>query len=379
MRLLSLRLWASVFGVIFCAGAVTELFASEDKVTLYRKDEVVTGRVKKEDLEVVEVEHRDPRVPTAPPAVLTYKRDEVAEVEWGVDDPEWREGLGNFKKGAYGKAADRFDSIIKDADGFKGFRAEVKPCLQYMLGESYYRSERVADAKTAFEAFMKDYKTSGYMPLVVGSLVDMAIQEKNFGKVGELLGELRKVGGEAKAVADFYEGNMFRSQGKLKEVDAKFSAAISGSSAPGTKGKAMMGQASCAIDEKNYTKARDLAQKALAANPTPAVAGAAHLIIGDAILAEVDVKSPMGDQLQNMLLDAALEYLRVQLQYPTDRSSEAKAVFKTGECMQRLSKTPGRAADRQRAFTMYSKVKDDARFRGTEWSKQAEDVLKKMR
>ena len=45
------------------------------------------------------------------------------------------------------------------------------------------------------------------------------------------------------------------------------------------KGLALMGQAKCAIAESNLPKARDLAQKALASNPTPSVAGAAHLCV----------------------------------------------------------------------------------------------------
>src|SRR5208283_5727538 len=97
---------------------------------------------------------------------------------------------------------------------------------------------------------------------------------------------------------------------------------------PELKGMALMGQAECAVSLGKLTDARDKAQKALASNPPASVSAAAHLVIGEALLAEIDTQKPIGGELENKLVDAVLEFLRVHLLYPGDRATEPKAIFK---------------------------------------------------
>ena len=371
-----------VVALVVCLLAEARLgLAADDKVTLFRNGEVVSGRIKKEDMESVEMEIRDPRGPGA--VMRKFTPGEVAEMEWEITDPacaaDWREGVNAYKKGSYSKAAGSFGTIIADKEVEKAFRPEAKPCLYYLYAESLYRAEKTSEATPAFEAFMKDYQNSSYMPLAVGSMVDSAITEGKYEKVPKMLADLRRLGAEQKAFADYYEGKLLRAKKDPAGADKKFADAAAGSSVPATKGMALMGQASCAVDQNNPAKARELAQKALASNPPTSVAGAAHLVIGDAILAEIDAKKPGGDALQNMLLDAVLEYLRVHLQYGGDRNTEPKALFKAGECLQILAKKfPQRGIDRQRAITMFSKLKEDPKYRATDWAKQADEALKKL-
>jgi hypothetical protein len=94
--------------VLTTAGA---LRAENDKVTKFRGDPV-QGKVNKADLDGVEIEVRDPRMPTA--AKLTLGAAEISGIEWDVNDPEFRAGMGAFDAGQYAQAAQRFEGIVKD-------------------------------------------------------------------------------------------------------------------------------------------------------------------------------------------------------------------------------------------------------------------------
>lgn len=348
---------------------------AEDTVTLHKNGEKLTGRIKSENIEAIEVEIKDPKSPQGG-AIRKLLPGEVAEIEWGISTQEWRDGFRAFRAGAYSRAADNFSGILTDKETLDTFRAEAKPYLQYMYAESLFRAEKSAEAVKEFEKFMADYKSSTYSTAAVGSLVDASVQSGDFGKVPNLLADLRKMGGEQKAMADYYEGKMMLAQKKVPAAEQKFGAAASGSSVPSTKGMALMGQAQCAVENKDVAKARDLAQRALGTNPPRNVAGAAHLVIGETLLAEVDAQKPTGDELVNKLMDALLAYMRVHLQYDGDRSTEPRAMYRAGECLQRLSKLPNRGADRQRSITMYSRLTADPRYRNTEDSKKAADAIR---
>ena len=65
----------------------------------------------------------------------------------------------------------------------------------------------------------------------------------------------------------------------------------------------------------------------------------------------MESKKLAGTQLQDALLDAILEYMRVKTQYAADTATEGYALLKIGESFKRLSKLPAREQfdDRGRA------------------------------
>lgn len=350
--------------------------SADDKLMLVKNNEVINGRVKKADLTEVEIEIKDPK--TMQLNQRKFKTEEVAEIEFDLPEREWREGMAAFTAGNYASAAQKFGAMTADSDDFAKIRNEVKPSLYYYLGESLYRAGKTAEAVEILNKMMAEYKTSWHVPMVMGTLVDAAIQANEFNKVPTLLGQLRTLGGEPKALADYYEGQMLLAQKKTKEADAKFTSAVSSNSAT-TRGLALMGQATCAIAENNLPKARELATKALANSPTHSVAGAAHLIIGDALMAEIDRDKPTGEALEKKLMDALLEYMRVVEQYNGDPRTEPQAIFRAGEVLFRLSKTTRSAdkADRNRGQTMLTRLTADPRYRNSSWAQQAAELMKK--
>lgn len=220
-----------------------------------------------------------------------------------------------------------------------------------------------------------------YTTDALSSLVEAAIVTGDFNKVPPLLAELRNRGGEQKALADFYEGKLLQAKKEFAQASKKYNEAFMASNSPKIKGMALMGQAECAVAEGKLGEAREKAQKALESNPPASVAAAAHLVIGEALLAEIDAQKPIGEVLEKKLMDAVLEFLRVHLLYPGDRATEPKALFKAGECFQRLAKqfNTTHGYDRQRATTMYNKLKEDPRWQGTEWANKATEALAKLR
>ncbi len=367
-----------MLGSVLFVCAVANALQAEDKVTLVRNNEVLMGRVKKEDAEQIEMEVREK---TGQTGVRKLSPSDITDIEWDINDAEWREGYRHFKRGSYGKAAQSFNSIIGDKESLDKIRPEAKPYLFFMYAESLYRSGNAKEAVPAFEKCINEFTSSFYSSYAVGSLVDAAIQNNDFTKVPPLLSKLRALSGEPKAMADYYEGKMWKAQKKSKDARNKFLAAERGSSVPATKGMALMGQASCALEEGNLVEARDLAQKALASGNIPSVAGAAHLIIGNAMVAEADSAKLMGEALEFKLLDALLEFMRVHMQYAGDRNTEPEAMLRAGDCLQRLAKAfpKTRGADRHRAIAMYSRLKEDPRYRGTSWSEAAGEAMKNFR
>ncbi|HYG74280.1 MAG TPA: hypothetical protein VEK08_04670 [Planctomycetota bacterium] len=363
------------FAFALCAGLFASLaFCADDKVTLFKGNEVRVGRVKKADIEEIHLEIKDAR--TQAVNQLNMKGSEVASIEWDVNDPEFRSGVANYEGRHYAEAVRNFSSIISDPDELNKIRAEVRPALFYFYAESLYRSGKPADAVPIFEKLMNEFKTSYYVPLAVGSLVDAAIQTKDFAKVPALLAQLRTLGAEQKALGDYYEGQMLLAQGKTKPAEEKFNQAAAGSNVPGTKGMALMGQARCAIAENNLAKGRDLAQRALSAGAPTNVAGAAHLVIGEATLGEIETQKPTGEALEKRLMDALLSFMRVQEQYRGDVDSEAQAILRAGDCLVKLSKLKDRGGDIHRGIYMYTKLTTDTRYRATRFRAMAEEALK---
>jgi len=364
--------------VLVLLGAAVTARAVEDRVIKYKNKEVVTCTVTKADLGGVDIEQRDK---TGAVAKVSLGAADVAEIEWDVNDPEWRAGMSAFDSTQFGVAAQRFQGILNDPEELAKIRAAAKPALYYFCAESLFRAGKLDDAVPMFEKLMNEFKTSYYIPRAVGSLVDAAIQTSKLEKVPPLLAQIREKGGEQKALADYYEGQMLMAKGDAAAADRMFTAAAGSTSVPATKGMALMGSAQCAIKANNLTRARDLAKSALLAEPPASVAGAAHLTIGDALVAEADAQKLSGEALQSKLLDAVLEYMRVVEQYKGDKRTEPEAMLKAGDCLQRLYKSnpTARSADRHRALTMYNRLTNDSRYRTSRWAAQATEAIKNLR
>ena len=371
MRRLSLNGRTAIAALFFCLSA-GRAWTLDDKVTLYRNNELLNGHVTKDESSGVDLEITGQGSRQLQPT-------EVADIDWDISDKEWRTAIAQYKSGGYGSAAQRLAGLISEKESLDAFRREAKPYLFYVYADCLYHMGKLSEAVPLFEKFINENKSSRYVPTAVGSLVDAAIEGHSFEKITPLLALLRSQGPEQKAQADFYEGRMLLAQGKPRDAESKFVAAASGSSVPDAKGMALMGQAECAIGDKNITKARELAQRALTASPSAVVSGAAHLVIGDTLIAEVDTQHPAGEALENKLLDALLEYMRVTEQYRGDPRTEPNALLKAGECLQRMSALPNHGGDRQRAISMFGRLTSDTKYRNTSWAAEAEKDMQKFR
>jgi TolA-binding protein len=349
--------------------------AADDKVTLVKGD-VLTGRVAAESAEEIKVMVREKTGQEAP---LLLRPAQVADIEWGMDMAEWHEAHAAFKKGNYKRAAETFGGIINEKENLEQVRGEARPYLFYMHAESLYRAQRTPEALAAFQKFMSACKTSIYASQAFGSIIDAAIQSNDSANAEKYLAEMRNGAGDQKALADYYHGKLLLAQNKVKEADAKFLSAARASTVTSTQGMALMGQANCAIAEGNLGKARELASKALAASPPRAVAASAHLVIGNALMSEAEAAgAPASEQ---KLVDAMLSYMRVPILYSGDSATEPEALFKTGECLQKLYKQyrQTRPNDRNRALYMYGKLTDDGRYRATKWAAQAQKNMAQLK
>lgn len=366
---------ACVLGAALALGvAAGPLRGTEDRVTKVKNNEVIVGEVTRAELTNVDLRIKDPK--TQAVARVSLAAAEIADIEWDVPILEWRTAMSDYESAQYAKAAQGFQGILTDQGELDKVRAPAKAPLYYYCAESLYRSGKSSEAVPLFEKMLSEFKTSYYIPRAVGSLVDALIQTKEFDKAAALLKQLRDLGGEQKPLADYYEGQIKLAQGRPQDAEKLFALAAGGTNVPATKGMALMGQAQCAIASNNLAKGRELAQKALAAGPPASVAGAAHLIIGEAILTEAETQRPA--DLQSKLMDALLEFERVLEQYRGDPRTEPQAMLKAGDCLVRLSRLPNRGGDRYRAQAMYNRLINDPRYRNTRWGLQAAEANKKL-
>jgi TolA-binding protein len=374
------------FLALLLASSLTRgLSASEDKIILFKldkngKNEVKVGHIKGEDASGVVLEERSQQGTVD----LIFKPEDISNIDWSMDDPayaqDWSEAIKFYGNGEYSRAAHAFKVITDDKDALDKFRPEAKPCLFFLYGESLSRCGKTADAVKIFETLVKDYRNSHYTLKAVGSIVEDCIITGEVAKVQPFLEILRSQGGERKAWADFYEGKVHQAKKEYSQANKFFGVSSQESNSQELKGRSLMAQAECAIAEDKTQMARDLAKTSLLTNPPPFVAAGAHLVLGEALLAESEKQKASGVALENMLLDAILEFMHVSLLYGGDRATEPKALFKAAECFLTLSKKcTDRGYDRQRAFVLYSKLKEDPRWQGTEWANKANEALEKLR
>lgn len=359
-------------GMLLAANARAEA----DKITLVKNKEVIVGKITKDDRDGLEMEFRD----RAGVAKRTFNSSDVADVEFDVSEDGYHEGGTEFRKGSYDRAAEYFGSIATQAESLGRVRAIARPYILYMYAESLYRAGNLQQALAAFQKLIDSSKTSRYVPFALANMADAAIQSKAYEKVQPLLNQLREGGPEQKQLADYYEGESFLAQGKAKDAVTKYTNA--GGGASGTmKAMALLGQARATAATGDLGRARELAQQSLALNPADKLAAKAHSIIGDAIVSDVDAKKLAGTQLQDALLDAILEYMRVKNQYATDTATEGYALLKIGEAFKRLSKLPAREQfdDRGRARAEFEKLSNDRRFAGSELANKAFKHLEEMK
>jgi len=271
-------------------------------------------------------------------AKRTLSSDEILDVDWELADDSALEGMRAYKQGAYARAADSLSGVAGTKEALDRMRPVARAYLVYIYAESLLRSGKAAQAYPVFQSLTETYKTSRYAPMALNNMAMAAVQAKAFDKLPPLLAQLREAGGDQKLRADYLEAEALLAQGKAKDALAKFSSASIGNSS--VKALALTGQAKAAAALNDFSKAREAAQSVLNASPTTDLAAEAHAILGDAIMADIETKKPTGGALQDALLDAALEYLRVQNQYPARADTEGRALLKAGECFQKLSTLP---------------------------------------
>ena len=360
-----------VLALIVACGAIRMAHAVEDKLTLVKNNEAIVGRIQQCDLDNVTIETKDKGKRTCAPA-------EVAEIEWDGDS-DFRSAQGAFKNNQYGTSASLFKSIKGNKEDFENLRSEVKPYISYAYAESLYRLGKAGEAVTEFEKFVTENQKSYYVPLSIASMVDAVIQDGQFAKVSKLLDQLRGMGAEQRAMADYYEGNMLLAQKKNAEAARKYGAAAEASNAPETKAVALMGQAKCALEDKNLAKAREFANKATEKSTSPKVAGFAHLIAGNACMLEAEPLK--GQEKLNKLMDAVLEFMRNDVQYAGDPRTQPESLFKAGQCLEQMAKqfpdTHGN--DRMRAVALYNKLVGDRQFRGSLYVSEANKALQAIK
>ncbi len=342
--------------------------AADDKVTT-KKGQVVSGRVTQCDWDNVAVTSKDGQT--------SFSANEIADIEYDGDS-EFRSGAADFKAGKYASAARTFKSIAGNPEFFDPLRNEVKTFITYALAESLYRTGKLDDAVTSFEKFITTSPKSYYVPLSIASMVDAVIQLGQYNKVGKLLEQLRSQGAEQKATADYYEGQMLLAQKKPAEAERKYSSAASASNLAETKAVCLMGQAKCALELKNPTKAKELALQAVDKSSSANIAGFAHLIAGNVNMVEAEALS--GQKKLDKLMDALLEYLRNEVQYTGDMRTEPESIFRAAQCLEAIAKGfPDHGPDKIRAMTLYTKLANDSRYRGSQYANEAAKSLQNFK
>jgi len=305
---------------------------------------------------------------------MTIPAEKVENVVFEVQNADFQSALISMNSGDYATAAATFQALSADESQMKVFREVAKPYLAYLVGECFYRAGKHQDAVTAFERFMKEHKSSRYVPMAVGNMVDSAIQAKKLDAVPDLLQKLKDMGGENKARALLLGAELDLQQSNVPGAEAKYNEAATSSTKKATQAIARLGLAKIAIAKKENDKARRMAEQALSGSSTPSVCATAYLIVGDVLVAEAETAK--ADASKDKLLDAALAYLRIPILYANDKNTEPEALYKAGNCFVQLSKHPGRAADRERARTLLNMIVQ--RYKNTRWNVLATEVLKKM-
>jgi len=339
--------------------------------------DVKQGKILKDDKDGVEIELGDGK---GRGGIVPIASALIADIDFDVNAEGFRDAVTAFKRGSYTSAAEGLQGLLESKETLDTVRAVARPYVYFLLAESKFRGGKTAEAITAYQKLITTFPDSRYVAFAVTNMADLAIQTKAFEKLPPLLATLRAGSNDSKQLADYYEGESLMAQGKPADALKKYTAAAGGTAAR-VKAMALVGQARCYIAANEAGKARDAAQNALNLSPGDSVAAAAHSLIGDAILADADNRKVGGMQLSEALMDAVLEYLRVQNQYPADARAEGYAVLKAGECFKRLAKLPGRTAgdDQSRAVMMFSRLASERRFANTEFPNKAFKFLDEMK
>jgi predicted Zn-dependent protease len=222
--------------------------AESDKVTVLSgggKQEVVTGRINKDDRDGLEVEVKDAR--TGAVAKQTFNTSQVVAVEYDVPDENYHDAVTAYRINDFSTASTSLANLIGDKDAIEKVRPVVRPYIQFLYAECLYRKGKVAEAFTEYDKFVKGFKNSRYVPLALGSMTEAAIRAKAFDKLPALLTQLRDGGGDQKQMADYYEAEGLMAQGKAKEALSKYGTAASGSVVR-IKALAFVGQARAMAD-----------------------------------------------------------------------------------------------------------------------------------
>lgn len=354
--------------VVALALAVTQARAANDEVKK-TKGEPIMGTIVSDTTEGLKV------TVAGGAGNMTILPSEIASVTWDIQSPEWLEGIRQMERGNFGAAAQAFNMITSDNDALAQFRLPAKPYLMFLVADCLYKAGQQANAVLAYEKFMAENKDSRYVPMALESLVDAAIQTKNFNRVPPLLEKLKAMGKEAKAKATYYGAMMDEAQGNTDAANAKYGESAASTEDPETRALGRLGQARCAIQKKEYAKAKQMAEQALKDSASKAVAGTAYLRIGDVLFETAAVEKPESDFAKEKYLDAILAYMRIKVLYPGDPRTEPEALFKLGECFRLLAKFPNRGADRDRAMSLYNEV--ISRYRNSRWAKEAIEAINK--
>lgn len=350
------RMWsARTIAAVALAMGAWQACAEADKVTLVKNKQVVAGKITKDDRDGLEIDTGQGK--------RTFSSAEIQDVDWDVNEEGFHDGITSYRRGAFSSAADSLQPIVTTKESLDRVRPVARPYVFYIYAESKYRSGRAGEAIAAYQGLLDKYPTSRYVPYALSNMAESAIQAKTFDKLPALMTMLREGGAEQKQLADYFEGEALLAQNKPTEALRKYANALTGS-VPRVKAMALVGQARAYAASGDPAKAREGAQSALALNPPESMAAQAHAIIGDAILADAESKKLAGSPLQDALMDAILEYMRVQNQYATNTQTEGYALLKTAECFKRLSKLPTRGGsdDRERAISLFNRISTERKF-----------------
>lgn len=358
---LSLRRLSGAYWIALAACVCAwQARAEADKVTLIKNNDILSGRITKDDRDGLEIEIRER---TGGSVKRTLNSSEIASVDWDIAEEGFHDAVSAYRGGGYGRAADMLGAIRDTKESIERVRPVARPYIFYLFAECKYRSGKAAEAMTAYQDLITKFPTSRYVPFALSNMAESAIAARAFDKLPALLTLLRGGGPESNQLADYYEGEALLAQNKPADALKKYANALTGGSAK-VKAMALVGQARAYATANDPAKSREAATAALALNPTEYMSAQAHTLIGDAILADADAKKLTGSPLQDALLDAVLEYMRVQNQYAADTQTEGYALLKAGECFKRLSKLPTRAGsdDRERALALFNRISGERKF-----------------
>jgi tetratricopeptide (TPR) repeat protein len=286
-------------------------------------------------------------------AALTYRQPfgkERQALQPGVKDAVRKRALEEALQGFQAAAP----QVKDNPAAYRYMQFKIAQVLAHQAEDDPSKRDAAVAALTAFTREQK----GGWETVPAYTLLARLQEEKgDVDGAGKTYAELAAVPGlpaDVKTGSEVQAARALLRAGRYAEAERKLKALEA--ALPATDPKKAAAAVYLAQSRAGQGDAAGAAQGAravLTQTSDPAVLGAAHNVLGDAYR-----KQGKGE-------DAFWEYLRVDVQYGTDREEHAKALYNLAELFDAVKN------DKARAEQCLEQVRDRAQFGGTEYHKKA--------